>query len=909
LPSARRPDGGAVLVLLRQADCESSVRSDGGGKELAVKKIFLLAAVGALGLLDCPSMVLHAQPILRSEPGPALVETRTARATNSLQSGIEAHLHGEYEAAETFLRRAEAIRSDLLEPDRVRLDDYLRKNTIALNNRRQAVEHLRQAEETVRNGRPQDAEATLRLLKANKHLTAREIEQVNTLAEQAQRKPGQGWGLMRPTAPPAPPPMTPPLSEERTRAATPALTAPDAPSPEALLAEARQAFNQKNYEQAEKLAGQAELAGYRTLLPWKDSPEKLRRDLQQERSQRARELLKQAHGSIQNGDRARAQQLITDAEALKPTLMWWDEYAPDRLRAELDRAKTSPPLQARRPLERSAPDVQQAAAKPNTPRQPPPAKDTKPREVEALTQQARQLFQQGQLDQAEEVARRARTAPGIKWTLVSDTPDKVLADIGKARETQNHTRAAQLLAEARHQMEAKQLDAAEKLTYQAEGLRSKYPLWYRGERHDVLRAEIDSRRKQTSRPQLPPLADAAAQRLDGTRKPLNTEVGRRGNEPQKLVQVDARPLLPPSSRPELLPPPLMSPPVSVRPLPPQAGGAQVVQPPPPEPPPSFAGDADKERAQQLLALARAHLVRGEDREALNLVAQVQSMGLTFRDDEDSPAKVRQALVAQEAPASGRRDLVGIEAARQKALKHLAEARTYQKQGQLLNALQSTSAAQRCEAVLGPKDETPAVVLADLCKDCRGQLDACAAVAETLASHGRYQDAETYLRYSHQLALSFKEPTEAIEKQLAQVRTRAKTGAEQAAEMNPEAKLLLQSIERELHQGQTAEARRLAEALYNGPLDMRAQAVEWLTKIDEAEFRHSAKDAEVRYELGVQAFLSKDYLGAANYLNSADLRLLDQRKRAHARELLASMEMQHRARKSNPQPKETPEQHD
>jgi predicted Zn-dependent protease len=213
----------------------------------------------------------------------------------------------------------------------------------------------------------------------------------------------------------------------------------------------------------------------------------------------------------------------------------------------------------------------------------------------------------------------------------------------------------------------------------------------------------------------------------------------------------------------------------------------------------------------------------------------------------------------------------------------------------VQALDAVEAARNCNAVFAPRDELPEVVLNDLKKDCRSQIDACAAVAETLTSHGRYQDAETYLKYSRQLAVSFKLPAVKIDDQIIQVQDRSEEGAIVAAEGDPKVKVLVQSIEHQIKQGRLAEARRQAEALYNGPFDMKSQANDWLTKIDELEFRKDAYEAEVCYELAVQAYLSKDFAGAASCLNGADMRLLDSRKQAHARELLASIEMRNRAK--------------
>src|SRR5262249_136357 len=153
--------------------------------------------------------------------------------------------------------------------------------------------------------------------------------------------------------------------------------------------------------------------------------------------------------------------------------------------------------------------------------------------------------------------------------------------------------------------------------------------------------------------------------------------------------------------------------------------------------------------------------------------------------EDTPERVRQAIAAKDGPMPAKQGTASAETVRQQGLKYLADARNLQKQGQLLPALEASVAAQRSGAVFAPRDETPEQVLADLKRDSGGQIDTCMAVAETLAAHGRYQDAESYLQYSRQLAIAFKLPCAPIDKQLAQLRGDVESGIQLASKLDPE----------------------------------------------------------------------------------------------------------------------------
>jgi type II secretory pathway component GspD/PulD (secretin) len=417
----------------------------------------------------------------------------------------------------------------------------------------------------------------------------------------------------------------------------------------------------------------------------------------------------------------------------------------------------------------------------------------------------------------------------------------VLADVLKARENQNHERASALLAEARRRFEQNQFDEAERLTYEAENLRKDYPIWYRGERPDRLRAEIQTKRRQVQRPSLPPLERPPADR-----------------PPVGVAQNDMRK--------------------------PSDGGPKP--PPPPEP-----ADPRRQQAQQMLAHARGHLRRGEYQQAVELALRVRDMNLPPRPGEDTADAVLQAVEALHAHAQARRNPQAADAARQQALRHLTEAQLFQKEGRLLDALQAVERAKQCNAIFGPNDELPETVLADLQRACAQQIETYTAAAETLKSAGRYQDAERYLCYVRDLAAGFRVGTTPVEQQLAEVRRLA--AGQPATPPGPagEGQRLLIEARNEIARGELTRARQLAELVYNGPYNLKAQANTLLTDLDEAEYRQNVKRAQTYYELGVRAYARREFEQAAAYLGNLDLRLLDPRKQAHAQEILSSKDLQ------------------
>lgn len=853
----------------------------GRGKEAAVVRVIMLAWIGAMGLLAGPLGSLHAQqPPAGSAPSTA-VENRPIRPRTALQQGIDLYMKGEYEAAEPMLRIAEAARSQLNASEQARLDEYLRKNGEALKARFQALEQLSKADEAIQTGRYQEAEPLLKALKSSKYLNARERQMVNNLSEiYRQKVPARSWfssGFMT----------------RRPNAGTAGAPKPD---PDALLAEARKALERQDYDAAEALARESENAGFHAIFPWSDTPAKVLRDVQAARSKNpttgpmlpsvaegkgeslpmprvvdgnktgdsrpvvgspsptkptmaetspakpdssekagkksgsARDLLRQAHAALQAGDLERARQLVREAEATGTHIPWWEEHTPDKLKAAIARAEQN--------------GIKQTSASGSA------SKPASAAEAKAMVRNARKALDENNLDLAEDLAKQARLAQGVKWGLFEDTPDKVLADVAKARESANSERAAAMLAEARKLIDKGQLDEAERLTYQAEALRSNYPLWYRGERPDKLRAEISNKRKTLAKPNLPPLLDPVVKKEE-PRKPASPAVARTDS-------------------------PLYGP-----------------------PPPAADSDPRRKQAVEMMAQARAHLNNGDLISALNLAAQVKSMNVTFHPGEESPETIVAAVRAIQSGQAARQNPEVAEAARRKALQHLADARLMLKEDRLVDALHAVRQAQQCHAVFQPNDDLPENVLADLRMAARHQVEKYSAAAQTLADHRRFTEAERYWNYVHQVATAFGMATTGIEAKLAEVRTLAAGGTPSdttpvtASNMSDEEKqgreILAQARER-LDRGELIEARKLAESLYTGPFALKDEARKLLAQIDDAEYKQAVKRSELLYEQAVRAFMRKDYQVAASYLQSLDLKLLDDRKRAHAQEMLASREL-------------------
>lgn len=465
---------------------------------------------------------------IEEKPGGTVIQSqsRVPTASNYLQAGWECQQRRDYEQAEILLRRAEAARHQLTSQQQRFLQDCLAANQTALAERRHARALYEHARVSVQAGRPQEARATLALLQNSPHLKPEERAEVQLWLQRLDNGMSGSRG-------------------------------------ESLLTEARRALRRGDFDRAEALARQADAVGPPSWLPWADSPQKLLREIEQARSLTAREFLRQARSAIRNGEATKARQLLAKAEALRPTLGWWDDLHPDKLRAEL------------------------AAL---------PGKDNLP--------------------------------------------------------------------------------------------------------------EI-------------------------SRLPMPSEVA---------------------------------------PAPPSAVGMQKVEQRP---------------APDAAVVQRSH--------------------------------------------------------------------------------------------------------EDLHREAAGQFDACLVIADTLQNQGRFQEAEQYLLHARDLALRFAWPTYAVNQRLMRLKALAEEAEQAVAQAPDEARNHLAAIEKEAQAGRLDEARKLAEALYTAPYGLKLHASSWLARLDDYEFRGSRQDAERNYELAVQAFLHKDYHGAMLYLAGVNVRLLDDRRQAHAAELLRTLE--------------------
>lgn len=480
--------------------------------------------------------------------------------------------------------------------------------------------------------------------------------------------------------------------------------------------------------------------------------------------------------------------------------------------------------------------------------------------TDELLQEARRALQRGDFQRAEELAQQAEAAGSSSWLPWLDPSRRLRKEIEQARSLTGR----ELLRQARSALRGGDLERARHLLFKAESVQPRLS-WWDDLHPDRIRAELAS-------------AEARAHRST------------------------------PIANPRLDPGPAGL-----------AGNPSVQHDPP----------VKAEDAQQLTALARQHLQAGRLDEAETLARQasrlpgtrwsffgptpeqilaqiadlrssnppVQPTPVSVPVQPPTPSNATTPNTASEVQAVEYVAMLPLELKHQNSnLNPEGDTESLEaavcalhSEGRLLEAFRLLETREVSKTTPTAEIETLQRLREKLQREAVGQFDACLAIADRLQEQGRFAEAEHYLLHARQLAIRFAWPTYAVNQKLVRLKVLADE-AEQAVRNAPEeARQHLAAIAQEAQAGRITEARKLAEALYTAPYGLKLQASSWLARLDALEFAGSRQDAERHYELGLQAFINKDYEGAALYLAAADVRLLDARRQAHVAELLRTLQ--------------------
>jgi type II secretory pathway component GspD/PulD (secretin)/tetratricopeptide (TPR) repeat protein len=856
-----------------------------------------------------PPLLIGAPGIFGQAPGGPL------RVHSALNSGIDCYRRADYEAAAALFQQAQTGQDELSADERQELANLFRLNSAALMARQQGSEQLQQAAGAIEAGRIAEAQNLLKAISTNQFLTPADKQKAQRLIAQFPSGASVGAGTGSSVAPGVSPGV---LARTRIQQARQLMARANYEGARALAKEAEQqkvtynagedtprnvlddldhctndakrllsggriALLENDLDRAEELARRAqdEARGWQ-FWPWGDSPSKLLKDIAVarartgnvqigagrlprettpvvtgDRAEASRQILKQGRLALECNDLAKAKECAEQAQALTVDYHWWEDN-PGKLLVDVHRkAERNPQALANgQPAMSMFPNVAGATT----------ASDPR-----AQLKSARDLFNAGKLDDAEKIAQRLQISTDTAWNLFDDSPDKLMADLKKARDHNNHKEADRLMTEARKLFAQGNLEAAEASARRAEVLHGPYDIWDVSERPAKLIADVNLAQSK-SRP-------GASMAGDGLAKKDFVEPS--GSH--------TTPVLPSMS--------------------------------------SASTDLDGSASSSASGLAKGRLPGSESLRSPMDRPRDSTSGPMAPDQAALQAAIGGMSPPPDPLQMGAPTGQGG-AGKQHAVELMAESKQLQKEGKLVEARQLALDAQKTGANFTAEGDRPDSALLQLTSLATHRIDFLLQEATDYAATGhmdpaRFQKAEQNLEQARKLAIGFSLDTQAIDIKMAWVRrtrdqvaksvpggTVSASGGDNTpividapatppspviptrpAEDTKAGSDLLAKARIELSRGEPETARRIAVEVYHGPYGLQAQADAVLHSIDAEEYNQRVLTCSRSFEAGVGAYYRKDYSQAGTILRSLDASLLSAEKQAKVKELLTCPELQ------------------
>jgi type II secretory pathway component GspD/PulD (secretin) len=815
----------------------------------------------AVGVVLVPAGVIAQSPDLTGTGDPAA--PRPAKVHTALRAATDCYRRGDYELAATFFEQAQLGQADLSATERQDLATWLELNNAALKARREGSAQLQMAEQALQQGRTPEALSALKGLTSNQQfLTPPEKQRVQQLMEKLIASQSDAIKTVGSEVPP-----------------------PQVPQARTKLKQARMLLARGQYDAAQALALEVDQMGA-TYQPGEDTPQKVLSDISNARAvvvhgTDAKSYLTAARAALQRGDLDTAEMLAHEAE--KASSLWssvgniWRSDSPSKVLKDVQTARAKQPKTPRR-----TPGTDAVASSSSMKPYPSGSEETSPAgggnadAARRLVQESRQALQAGNLMQAKMLALRAR-ALNVELNWWEETPEKILSEIrvreGNKSDVPADVAAAPpgsdpkvLFKQAQEQYEAGNLDEAEKLALRASA--NKQVRWglFDSSPDKLL---LDIRKAKAKHDQ-----DDSGRVLADARKAF--EQGQL-DEAERLAHRAER----------------MHGPYGVLDL----------------------GD----RPQKLLADIDAARQKGRPNQAPPPGAVVRSDPLQPVTGAPAPAWPDAASQSPYTPrASGA--VAGNDIGKARAQMLLTEARQLQKEYRLVEARQKALEAQKIGASFSPDEDRPELVLLAVSALCQRQIETLVQRAGDYGTASldatRYQRALSDLTQARQLAVGFGFDTHLIDTRITALHAaRDKAGLPQsslgksaivqashqetmpasptvaAAGAPDHGRNLLEQARMELRAGQTATARKLAEAAFEPQYGVQTEAAAVLRSIDAEEFNQKVLTADRTLEAGLAAFNRREYAQANTMLRTIDGRLLAPEKQVRLKEVMLLPEMQ------------------
>lgn len=789
------------------------------------------------------------------DAGLHLAATAPSRGHQALNAAIECQRRGDYEGARKAIGEAQARQSDLSPVEVTELATLVDANKAALEARKKGASQLDAIERLLTAGQKTTASDMLKRLAVNEQfLSTADQERLARLQGQSSPAPA---AVTVPVAPvvggavTASPMAMPAL--DNLPAAQPNNPVVGKGDPRSMLVVARNLMLIGKFDEATAMAAQVDAKGI-TFAPNEDSPQKLRSDLA--KYQRDPQfLLAASHQALRANEFDRAEALAKQADRLAgATTFMFTPDSPAKVLKQIQTARAlgtptftnkpagKPPaveLAAKPVMEKPAESTTGAkadvgiAAKPDLSL----ANKQSPREMLVA---GRRALTEGKVDEALQLALKAKAAPGARYGLFEDSPDRLKADVDRARARKDQSEVLRLMTEARKFQQAGDLDQAAKLAYKARQLRGSTTMWDSGERPEKLIAEIQAAQMKVVGAGDPMGKQARAQ-LAEARQAL--KAGNVAASRKLLEQVESTRVA--FDRPGEDSPAILRKDLEVVVASRVGGNAPAASMIPSQLAPASGS------VSSLLVEARLMQKQGRLVEARSKALAAQKIGGATQPGEDTPDVVLQqlsrqaratvdSLVSQSALTAGKDNAPGrLEQADRELDQAMALARGF--------GLDEQAVVAKKEWLKGLKKGSGEVVVSG----------APIGVPPALTGPSGTPDFP---------------------------------GSPVAEAPAGQGKTLLEKARMELRSGQSTNARRLAEEAFQGPYGVKEEAAAVLRTIDVEDLNQKSLESRRTFDAMVSAYNRKEYEQAKNLLAAVNDKLLDKERQSRLKEILSTPSM-------------------
>lgn len=656
--------------------------------------------------------------------------------------------------------------------------------------------------------------------------------------------------------------------------------------PKALLVIARKKFTNKEFDRAESLAKAAEKSAYTwTFALSSDSPSKLLKEIQVAKlkadsialdskslakespikpeytiapkalpvltaedakatsqplktevtvgsTEGARNLIRDARKALTEGNAEKARKLNEQAKAMKPSLNWWEDN-PERVQSDILRSE------GKSLTEQVGKEV--------------PKETEDPRQ---LLRRGRKMLTENKTDEATRLMLRAKAAPGAKWGLFEDSPDKLRAEIEKLQAKKDKEESIKVLSEARKLFDQEDYEAATKAAYRAQQLHGPYNVWDTSDRPQRLIAEIETSKLKSKKNGITAKKDS-----------LKEEVI--ANDPAMIAKAQAclkeARLALESGNPE------------------KAAGL------------AFMVKGMKVKSESLGGDSPEALLKDIEKNRVKTVADNKTSLPEIASIPVITPSVVTAPVIPTAPPN-------LDNEKAKTIAMLMEARQLQLTGNLVAARMKAIEAQKQGIIFQPNEDSPEQLLLQLGSSARNQIDDLVTQATRSMNSGESNDkkvavANQAIENAMSLSKTFGQDTASIEAKKLQlglvkitVPGSVTIASESMAESN-QGKMMLEKSRLELRSGQLVAARKLAVEAYQGTYGVKEEAASVLRSIDIEDVNQKMLETRRTFDAALSAYNRKDYEQSKTMIATLTEKNLDKERQQKLKEILMTGEMQ------------------